>query len=76
MGLADGISSAADTAGDYVKAKAKEGAMEGVDAKIPEIKKQVREEAEKTVTPIVKKGIAVAVGLSGLLAIVISKARR
>jgi hypothetical protein len=76
MGLADLASNAANEGADFIKQKAKEGAMEGVDKKIPEIRKQVKEEAEKAVKPIVTTGILVSVGLSGLLAIVVSKAMR
>lgn len=59
-----------------VKAEAMKGAMEGIDKKIPEIKRQVQAEATRVVTPIVKKGVIASVGLSMMLAIVISKARR
>jgi hypothetical protein len=59
-----------------IRDEAKKGAMKGIDEKIPEIKKQVKAEAERVVTPIVKKGVIASVGLSMMLAIVISKARK
>lgn len=71
-----GLDDLANQGADYIKKKAEEGAMEGVDKKIPEIRKQVKDEAEKAVKPIVTKGIVVSVALSSFLAIVISKARR
>lgn len=57
---------------DFIKRKAREGAMEGVDKKIPEIQAKVKE----TVTPIVKKGIIASL-IAGIIGgIVVSKARR